>query len=418
MHKYLMIVVLVLVMSCKKDNSQANHKQSLKTFDLPVPVDTNTKTIIFQEHQTYKVEDIYASNEFKGARLNGFYKRNDSLIAEISPEMYPINNSPWYAFKIWSDSDKIQDVFLKYKHGTHRYAPKISSDFKNWAPLDTSKVIVIDSVTVQLKLEVKQTPFFIAAQPVQNSDIVNLWMQKKETLSNVTMTKIGTSTGGEPIHRLEIGNHPKKPTICIIGRQHPPEVTGWFAQKAFIDFLLSNYDLNTIFLQEFNLIVYPLLNPDGVNEGHWRTGFGGVDLNRDWAYYKQQDTREVAESIVEYANTYESQIILGVDFHSTYYDVFYENHDPSFDLVIPNFKTEWIAAIQKSMPYETFKVSEIEIGKPISMDWFSRQFGAAGVTYEIGDDTSYENIQLKAQNAAIAMMELLLKWKHEQSLQN
>ena len=84
-----------------------------------------------------------------------------------------------------------------------------------------------------------------------------------------------------------------------------------------------------------------------------------------------------------------------------------------FILIIPNFKSEWIEAIKQSMPQENFKVSEIEMGKPISMDWFSRQFGAAGVTYEIGDNTSQEAIKLKAKNAAITMMQLLLEWKNK-----
>lgn len=413
MHRYIIVFIVLLFVSCKEKEQKKSHKQVLQTYELPVPVDTKTKTIELQTRQTFKVDDVYASNEFKGARLNGFKKQNDSLLAKITPEITPINNSPWYAFKIWSDQDKTQDVFLKYEHGTHRYAPKISTDFKSWSALDTTKVTVIDSVTVKLQLDLKKVPTFVAAQPVQNSDMINAWMKAKAELPNVNMVKIGESTGGEPINRLEIGNNPNNPTICIVGRQHPPEVTGWFAQKAFVDFLLGGYDLNDLFLKEFNVIVYPLLNPDGVNEGHWRTGLGGVDLNRDWAFYYQKETKKIAESIVEYANTYQSQIVLGIDFHSTYYDVFYENHDPSFDLIIPNFKTEWIDAIKKSMPYEKFKVSEIEMGKPISMDWFSRQFGAAGVTYEIGDDTTHENIKLKAQNAGIAMMELLMKWKRE-----
>lgn len=416
MYRYIIVFSLLFLVSCKKEEKVTKENaqnQTLKTFELPVPVDTKTKIIELQNRQTYKVDDIHASNEFKGARLNDFQKRNDSLIAEISPEIHPVNNSPWYAFKVWSDADKIQNLFLKYKHGTHRYAPKVSSDFKTWTVLDTTKVTVIDSVTVKLQLELTKDPIFIAAQSVQNSDMINEWMQVKAELPNVKMVKIGESTGGESINRLEIGNNPNNPTICIIGRQHPPEVTGWFAQKAFVDFLLGGYDLNNIFLKEFNVIVYPLLNPDGVNEGHWRTGLGGVDLNRDWAFYHQKETKQIAESIVEYANTYQSQVVLGIDFHSTYYDVFYENHDSSFDLIIPSFKGEWIDAIKKSMPYEKFKVSEIEMGKPISMDWFSRQFGAAGVTYEIGDDTTREKIKLKAQNAGIAMMELLMKWKRE-----
>lgn len=412
MNKYLSIFALLLIVACKEQNSNVMH--SLKTFDLPVPVDTKTKEIKLQKRQTYNVDGVYASNEFKGARLNGFYKSNDSVFALITPEISPVNDSPWYAFKLWSDTNKDQEVYLKYKHGKHRYYPKLSDDFKEWKAIDSSRVEVLDSVTVKLNVPIGTTPIYVAAQPVQNSEMVNSWLTQKAEHANVKLTTIGSSSGNKAINRIEIGNTEGNPTICIIGRQHPPEVTGWFAQKEFVDFLLKDYDLNKAFLKEFNIIVYPLLNPDGVDEGHWRTGLGGVDLNRDWAYYYQPETKQAATSIIEYANTYKSDVILGVDFHSTYYDVFYENHDPSFNLTIPNFKSEWIDAIKESMPYEEFKVSEIEMGKPISMDWFSRQFGAAGVTYEIGDNTEKENIRLKAENAATSMMYLLLKWKREQ----
>jgi len=203
MLRYIIALSLFFFVSCKDQEEKKEQKQILKTYELPVPVDTKTKTIELQKRQTYKVDGIYASNEFKGARLNSFYKSNDSLIAKITPEIYPINNSPWYAFKIWSDDDKTQNVFLKYENGTHRYAPKVSSDFKRWSDLDTTKMTVIDSVTVKLELDLKKEPMFVAAQPVQNSDMINEWMAVKAKLPNVEMVKIGerffTSVGFEPL---------------------------------------------------------------------------------------------------------------------------------------------------------------------------------------------------------------------------
>ena len=65
------------------------------------PVDTTTKPIAKQIKKTYSLTDvdIYASNEFDGARLNGFEKLNDSTaLVIIHPENVPINNSAYYAF--------------------------------------------------------------------------------------------------------------------------------------------------------------------------------------------------------------------------------------------------------------------------------------------------------------------------------
>ena len=402
------ILIIISIVSCKRTVEQ---KQIiLKEFNVSNPVNTNDKAIVLQEKKAFIIDGIQASNNFDGARLNDFYSKNDSIIAVISPENYPINNSAWYAFKLTSKKTQTVDVYLKYKHGTHRYAPKISKDFKQWKLLEASLVSVIDTATVKLKLNLNANPLYVAAQPVQNSKIVYEWGVSKANEKRKWIT-IGSSRGGIPLKRLELNIDKNKPTICIIGRQHPPEVTGWFAQKEFTETLLNESELSKRFLKEFNVIVYPLLNPDGVNQGHWRTGLGGVDLNRDWALYKQSEIKQVAQSIVDFANTYNSEIVLGIDFHSTYYDVFYENNDPSFNLKLPNFKANWISVIKKSMPNETFKVSEIEQGKPISMDWFSRQFNAPGVTYEMGDDTTYEKIKYKAENTANTMMKLMLEWK-------
>lgn len=407
--KLILGCVVVFLFTCQKEEKQQSI--SLQSFDLPVPVDTKSKAVTLQEKRTYTLGALHASNEFKGARLNAFYQHKDSIIAVIQPENSPINDSPWYAFKLWADEVKNYTIYLKYQEGKHRYHPKWSKDFEHWTALNSRQVQQIDSVTVALNIAVGTEDLYIAAQPVQNSDIVNQWMQEKAKHPAVSLKTIGQSIEGQDINCLMIGHQKNKPTVCLIGRQHPPEVTGWFAQKEFVNYLLEDIALNQEFLSHFNLIVYPLLNPDGVDHGHWRHNLGGVDMNRDWAKYEQKENKQIAQSIVDYINEMESQLVLGVDFHSTYYDVFYENHDPSFELSLPNFKSEWIAAIQAAMPEESFKVSEIEIGKPISMDWFSRQFGAPGVTYEIGDKTPYPAIKRKAKFAAQEMMQLLLDKK-------
>lgn len=35
------------------------------------------------------------------------------------------------------------------------------------------------------------------------------------------------------------------------------------------------------------------MNPDGVDNGHWRHYAGGIDLNRDWANFNRPETRAV-----------------------------------------------------------------------------------------------------------------------------
>ena len=56
----------------------------------------------------------------------------------------------------------------------------------------------------------------------------------------------------------------------MIGRQHPPEVTGAIAMHSFIDTVLADTDLARQFRDRFKLAIVPLMNPDGVAAGHWR----------------------------------------------------------------------------------------------------------------------------------------------------
>ena len=41
----------------------------------------------------------------------------------------------------------------------------------------------------------------------------------------------------------------------------------------------------------FNIITFPLLNPDGADMGNWRHNANGVDLNRDWVDFTQPETK-------------------------------------------------------------------------------------------------------------------------------
>ena len=108
------------------------------------------KSIQYQLKKTFSLGNgIYCSNEFDGARLNGVVLTNDSVVTTlITPENTPINSSPWYAFKIWSETEQNIQLKIIYNEGVnHRYYPKLSTDGIVWDKLD-SIYYLADTVSI------------------------------------------------------------------------------------------------------------------------------------------------------------------------------------------------------------------------------------------------------------------------------
>ena len=403
-----MAILLLLLIGCKL---QQHYEATSYAF--PDPVDTETKPIILQEKKIYNDPsfDVYARNDFPGARLNDFTKLNDSTYQVlVRPENEPINPSPWYAFKIWSKTRRQINIRLLYEMAGHRYPPQISQNGKNWSYLDSLKVTKLDSTDILMNLSVGPDTLWVAAQEIINSLQVKEWAEGLSQHTDVKFHSFGSSKLGRPLFSLDIGGHQprKKKTIVLLSRQHPPEVTGFMALQAFLDKILENSAQNKLFRSRYRVLVFPLMNPDGVDLGHWRHNAGGIDLNRDWQYYHQPETRQVADYVVNETEKNKSQVILGLDFHSTYYDIYYTNTLDSVSL-LPHFTDQWLRKIEKAIPGYEINERPSGVGKPVSKGWFHTQFNAVGVTYEIGDQTPRDFILLKGAVSAEKMMEVLLE---------
>lgn len=409
-------IILLLATSCRAHKLYEQYKAS--TYDFPEPVDTQDHEIEIQKPEIFGDNDdgVFASNDFAGARLSGFSKLNDTLYqAVISPENLPINESPWYAFKIWSSNTRTVNLLLNYTYSKHRYYPKLSTNARQWSNIDTSNFKFLgDSTRALLKIDLKKDTLWIAAQEIIDSRMVEKWCEGLTVNSKVHLKKFGKSKQGRPLLFLDIyqGKKANKETIVLLSRQHPPEVTGFMAMKAFVQELLECSN-SADFFSKYRVMVYPLLNPDGVDMGNWRHNAGGIDLNRDWAYYQQPETRAVADHIVTEIKNNNNEVILGLDFHSTWHDVYYTLSRDQINTNIPNFRKKWFERIEKVLG-NNYLINEkpAGLGTPVSKGWFFTQFGAEGITYEIGDDTPRDFIQKKGQVSAQEMVNVLLEGKY------
>jgi hypothetical protein len=406
---FVFIVTLVFAIPLYAQNLKAT------PYDFPDPVDTKTREISLQERKIYADDEngVYASNNFPAARLNDFKRVTDKLyVLSIDPENTPINMSPWYAFKIWSKEDKNVWLHFVYTEGRHRYIPKLSKDGEHWTPIDNSNFTFIEDGSAIMNIDLSSDTLWVAAQEILDTRRVGDWCEDLAKDERVTFSTIGKSKKGRDMFSLDMNNGKtkKKDIIAIFSRQHPPEVTGFLALQAFLDELMVN-DQSEVFFNKYRVVVYPLLNPDGVDEGHWRHNTGGIDLNRDWAYYNQPETRAVADNLVNVAASAKARVVLGLDFHSTQKDIFYTLPDDGDKSIIPWFKRPWLDGIEASIDNYELNEGPSNVGQPVSKGWFYTQFKAEGVTYEVGDETPRDFIELKGRVAAQQMIKVLLDHK-------
>lgn len=73
----------------------------------------------------------------------------------------------------------------------------------------------------------------------------------------------------------------EKNVVLINGRVHPGETVGSYIVHGMIEYL-SNLASDSPILNTTIFKIVPMLNPDGVVFGNFRTSLLGVDLNRSF----------------------------------------------------------------------------------------------------------------------------------------
>lgn len=381
-------------------------------------VHADAPKIAFQTKRTWKFADdgVTFSNEFSEARLNECERIGPlEYRLTISPENAPINPSPWYAFKV--TSAKTQTLKLRFmltaKGSVLR--PRLSKDGKTWTLIDTvafeatpkSREALVPERAVA-SIEVGPQILWVAAQEMIGLAELGAWMDAKAKLPSAREAVIGESIEHRPLRQLTFTETDRPNYVFIISRQHPPEITGTLALMRFIDTIVDDSELSKRYRKTFQTVVVPLMNPDGIEHGHWRHNLGGVDTNRDWKPFTQPETRAARDAMLKLGQAPSAKVFLFLDFHSTGSDVFYAQPD-STTTFPPLFASKWLGAFAKRFPDYKFQRDDAHnVGLPTSKAWAHETFGCAGITYELAYSTDRELIQQVSAGAAEEMIKLLL----------
>ncbi|MEZ6017667.1 MAG: M14-type cytosolic carboxypeptidase [Planctomycetota bacterium] len=99
-----------------------------------------------------------------------------------------------------------------------------------------------------------------------------------------TRRTIGHSLQGRALEVLEVTEGPRndKVGVWVQARQHPAECGSSWTCEAFLRWLIGDSASARALREHAVVQVLPMVNPDGVALGNYRTNFAGLDLNRQW----------------------------------------------------------------------------------------------------------------------------------------
>ncbi len=386
---------------------------SLPAANAPVPVQLPRTAVVPAPSRTWEFPDdgITFDSQFPAARLSACTQLAPGAYTVVSePENRPINPSPWFAFRVRADRPRLISIRIDTSTAKLRYVPKISVDGRRWITLPAEAFTPgqrEDEGTI--RVDVGPEPLWIAAQEIVSGEDLEAWSRSLERLPFVTRREIGRSVGGRALHAVDIdATRPgaKPGCVVIVSRQHPPETTGSLALMRFVETVVAETPLAREFRARFTVLLVPLMNPDGVAAGHWRHNLNGVDTNRDWDKFEQPETRAVRDAVLAVRSS--RQLVLHLDFHSTFNDVFYTQPDET-PTQPPGFTKAWLEGLSRRVP--TYPVKRTPNANPTqatSHHWAHREFGIPAITYELGDNTDRVVLQAVASASAESMMEQLL----------
>lgn len=267
--------------------------------------------------------DIAIDRAFSGGAFAACAIAADGAVTvDIRPETRPVNPSPWYALRLNQTVSRTRRVMLRYTDADHRYAPWFRTAAGPWRRLAPYPV-ESGRREVEIVLPAFAGEAWLSAQPLVPADGVAGDWAVLAANGRVALDAVGTSTEGRPVPLYRSGAADAPSVHLVATRQHPPETTGAAAFDSFAQHILAGMPGQSCSGQM--LLFAPLLNPDGLARGHWRTTAALIDQNRDWGRFATPEARLVGQRLEQLAR--HARIVSVLDFHSTRQGAIYVSRD-------------------------------------------------------------------------------------------
>jgi len=243
----------------------------------------------------------------------------------------------------------------------------------------------------------------IAAQEIITPDHAAADLARWSAATGAEVFQLGTSHDGRAINAIRLGRADAPRLVVLLGRQHPPEVTGGIAMQAFVDVLAEQAGS----LGDVQVLVVPMLNPDGAVRGHWRANRGAADLNRDWGEFTQPETAAVKAWLD--ALPASVRPVLMVDFHSTRTNLFYVQGPDEASPAQQRFLGAWLGGQENALAGYPFTIEprNANPGSGTAKNWFNTAYAIPSYTYEVADTADRAATAAAARALALRLLTVL-----------
>lgn len=289
--------------------------------------------------------------------------------------MYSYNNEDW--FFINACGVDINGVFLLCTHN---------------APFTENSVYIAWGVPYTVE---RMTDYInsISASPFVSMPPSSAGKGFVISSSQPQIAENGLSIPAQPYYSLRITDSTQSPddglgkrTVILFGGVHAGEDIGSWALQGAMDFLLGSDPKAVAARKNFDILVYPMINPAGRYGGHWRGAFESVNPNFDPNRHFHENGKLQMIDVFKNATKLDTGVSTcvakaGIDFHG---DIW--NSYGTFSTGTVEFN-DWLAKVQTYQP-STTTIGTSAVGA--ASEYLRTSCGAAyGFTVETGNPSNF-----------------------------
>jgi predicted deacylase len=236
---------------------------------------------------------------------------------------------------------------------------------------------------------------------------VQAWMERyaQQNPGLVTKEFMGFSTESRPIWILRISGDHKvaKPLVFFNAAHHGDEIVSTEVVMSFAEYLAENSGRPAVqrVLRNFDLLIQPVVNPDGYNS-RTRNNSDGIDLNRDYPVPGQADRRFFQAKETRLLNRIfqEQDVFASVSIHSgteaVLWPLCYTREKPSENEVFTWLGKRAAKAMEISRSLQSF-YDYPSYGEQIDHAYLN--YGTLALTFEISEKMAPEKADLPYLNS-------------------